>query len=165
MNPDTINWGNFEATKGVSPLTRSQVKASPMLQDYDLKEKREVVATLPEILYDRYTEKRLLLFEERLNTIGKDILELKALKGFIKIQRLPNKNLKIPLDAIVDFDEVGYLARTTDLPVYGYGDDPIEAIEMLKREIESLHNDLMADDDFSDEWIEMKKFLAKRITG
>lgn len=157
MNPDTTNWGNFEATKGVSPLTRSQVKASFMLGGYDLNH-REAGATPAKILYDHYTEKRL-------NTLEKDMLELKALKGFIKIQRLPNKNLKIPLDAIVDFDETGYLARATDLPVYGYGDDPVEAIEMLKREIESLYNDLMADDDFSDEWVEMKKFLAKRIAG
>lgn len=156
MNPDIINWGNFEATMGASPLTRSQVKASFILGNYDLN-KREADATPAKILYDHYTEKRF-------NTIEKDILELKALKGgFIKIQRLPNKNLKIPLDAIVDFDEAGYLARATDLPLYGYGDDSIEAIEMLKREIESLYDELREDDSFSDEWLKIKSFLTERI--
>jgi len=162
MNSDIGNWGNFKATDGARFSARYQANSSFMMENYDLNN-READATPTKILYDHSTEKRFVLFEKRLNTVEKDIFELKALKGFIKIQRLPNKNLKIPLDAIVEFDEAGYLARATDLPVYGYGDDSIEAIEMLKREIESLYNDLMADDDFSDEWIEIKKFLAERI--
>ena len=156
MNPDTISWGNFEATKGARPLTPIQVKASFMLGGYDLNH-REAGATPAKILYDHYTEKRL-------NTLEKDILELKALKGFIKIQRLPNKNLKIPLDAIVDFDETGYLARATDLPVYGDGDEPVEAIEMLKREIASHWNDLRVDYGYTDEWWKMNSVLIKKIS-
>ena len=84
--------------------------------------------------------------------------------GFIKINLLPNKTLKIPLDAIVEPDEKGFIVRLTDLPLYGYGEDPKEAIEMLKREIESLYEDLMEDDEFSDEWLRIKKFLSERIT-
>jgi predicted RNase H-like HicB family nuclease len=78
---------------------------------------------------------------------------------------LPSKVLKISLDAIIEPDESGFIARLTDLPLYGYGEDPKEAIDMLKREIESLYEDLMEDDEFSEEWLRIKKFLAEKIIG
>jgi uncharacterized protein YqgQ len=87
----------------------------------------------------------------------------KAAVGFIKINLLPSKNLKIPLDAIVEPDGEGFIARTVDLPLYGYGDDRIEAIEMLKYEIESLYDELMEDDNFSDEYLRIKRFLSERM--
>lgn len=83
--------------------------------------------------------------------------------GFIKINLLRSKNLRAPLDAIVEPDDDGFIARTTDIPLYGYGDDPIEAIDALKYEIESLYDDLMADDQFTDEWLRVKEFLQERI--
>jgi len=79
------------------------------------------------------------------------------------LQRLQHRSLTDPLEIIIEQDEGGFIARTTDLPLYGYGEDRIEAIEMLKREIESLYEDLTEDDNFSDEWIEIKRFLERRI--
>lgn len=93
-------------------------------------------------------------------------LQLKSLNknlGFIKINTLPNRPLKFPIDAVVEPDDIGFLARTTDLPLYGYGDDPIEAVQMLKREIESLYNDLMNDDNFNEEHLRIKEFLKIAI--
>lgn len=92
--------------------------------------------------------------------------QLKALNespGFIKINTLPNRILKLPIDAVVEPDDVGFLARTTDLPLYGHGEDPIEAVQMLKREIESLYNDLMDDDNFNEEHLRIKEFLKTAI--
>jgi hypothetical protein len=83
--------------------------------------------------------------------------------GFVKISILPNRQLKNPLDAVVEPDDDGYIARTTDLPLYGYGDDPIEAVDALKCEIESLYNDLMQDDMLTNEWIRIKKLLRDTI--
>jgi hypothetical protein len=83
--------------------------------------------------------------------------------GFIKINLLPSKNLSVPLDAVVEPDDNGFIARTTDIPIYGYGDDPIEAVDALRCEIESLYNDLMEDDEFTEEWLKVKEFLSERI--
>lgn len=84
--------------------------------------------------------------------------------GFIKISFLPHKHLHVPLDAVLEPDETGFIARTTEIPLYGHGDNPEEAVEMLKREIESLHGDLMEDDEFSQDWLKIKRFLMERIT-
>ena len=76
---------------------------------------------------------------------------------------LPNKDLRAPLDAIVEPDENGFIARTPDIPLYGYGDDALEALDALKCEIESLYDDLMEDDKFTDDWLRVKDFLHERI--
>ncbi len=68
----------------------------------------------------------------------------------VKIQILNKYKLLKPLDAIVDPDDGGFIARSIDLPLYGYGDDPTEAVQALKNEIESLYDDLMTDDNFTD---------------
>lgn len=82
---------------------------------------------------------------------------------FIRVFMLPSRNLKRPLDVIIEPDEDGFIARNVDLPLYGSGEDPNEAVEMLKREIESLYEDLMEDDDFSDKWLRIKRFLCEII--
>ncbi|GJQ57485.1 MAG: hypothetical protein D8M57_18140 [Candidatus Scalindua sp. AMX11] len=89
---------------------------------------------------------------------------LKEGVNFIKLNRLPNKKLLSPLDAIVEPDDDGYIARTTDLPLYSFGDDIVEAVDSLKHEIESLYNDLMENDEFTEDWLRIKSFLKERIT-
>lgn len=81
----------------------------------------------------------------------------------LQINRLPSKHLSQPISVLIEDDKEGFLARTPDLPLYGYGEDRLEAIEMLKREIESLYNDLMEDDSFSEEYSKIKEFLINRI--
>lgn len=83
--------------------------------------------------------------------------------GIIKINLLPNKDLKSPIDAVVERDGEGFLARTIEMPLYGYGEDVIEAVDALKYEIESLYDDLMEDDNFTDEFLRIKEYLRKRI--
>ncbi len=80
-----------------------------------------------------------------------------------KISVLPTKKLKEPIESIIESDDEGYIIRTIDLPLYGYGDDPIEAIQNLKYEIESLYDELMEDDNFSDEWLRYKSYLKNII--
>lgn len=81
----------------------------------------------------------------------------------IQINRLITKELAAPLDAVVEADGEGYIARNPDLPLYGYGDDIVEAIDHLKEEIETLYEELMEDDNFTEEWFRIKAFLKKRI--
>ncbi len=83
--------------------------------------------------------------------------------GFVKINRLQSRILKTPLDAVIEPDEDGYIARTIDLPLYGYGDDPIEAVDALKDEISSLYDDLMEDDKMTPEWLMIKDILKDKI--
>ena len=100
---------------------------------------------------------KIAALEEKIRRIEK------ATVGYIKINLLPTKSLRTPLDAIVEQDDDGFIARITDVPLYGYGDDPVEAIDALKCEIESLYDDLMEDDDFTEEWLTIKDFLKKQI--
>lgn len=84
--------------------------------------------------------------------------------GIFRINVLPNKAVSTPIEAILERDGEGFVARTIELPLYGYGSDPMDAIDMLKDEIESLYDDLMEDDNFTDEWIRAKKYLSSRIS-
>ncbi len=104
-------------------------------------------------------------FEMRISAIEVEVRRLKKESvGYVRVNSLPNKILKGPLDIVVEADGDGYIARAVDLPIYGNGDDPIEAIDMLKREIESLYDDLMNGDDFTEDWMKIKRFLADRIS-
>jgi hypothetical protein len=80
--------------------------------------------------------------------------------SFVKINFLAARNLRMPIDAVIEGDETGFTARALELPLYGSGDDPKEAIDMLKREIESLYDDLSEDDNFTADWPRIKKYLS-----
>lgn len=82
----------------------------------------------------------------------------------LDINVLFGRNLNRPIKLILEPDSEGYIARTIDLPLYGYGDDPVEATQNLKYEIESLYEELMEDDNFSDEWLKYRELL-RRIIG
>jgi hypothetical protein len=85
--------------------------------------------------------------------------------GIFRINLLPNKKICEPIEAILERDDEGFIARTIELPLYGCGADPMDAIEMLKSEIESLYDDLMVDDNFTDDWIRAKEYLNSKIEG
>lgn len=80
-----------------------------------------------------------------------------------KFDRLITLSLSSSISFIIEPDSDGYIARTLDIPLYGFGDDTIEASDMLKAEIESLYFELMEDDDFSAEWLNIKKYLKTKI--
>jgi hypothetical protein len=81
----------------------------------------------------------------------------------ITINSLITLKLATALSVIIEPDEDAYIARCVDLPVFGLADDAIEAIDSLKREIESLYYDLMEDDKFSLKWLDYKKFLLNIV--
>jgi len=83
----------------------------------------------------------------------------------ININRLTSRLLKTALTVIMESDADGYIAKTLDLPVYGYGDDHDEAMDNLKKEIESLYDDLVEDDNLTDEWLKIKMILEDRIAN
>ena len=79
------------------------------------------------------------------------------------INLLAGRQLRRPLTVIIEPDGDGYIARTPDLPLYGSGDDPINAIEALNREIASLYEDLQQDDNFTEDWLRIKAFLRDNL--
>jgi len=83
--------------------------------------------------------------------------------AYVRIADLISKSLKKPLMAIVEPDDEGYIARTVDLPLYGYGNTMKEAIDNLKYEIESTYDELKQGDNLSEEWAKYKKFLGEII--
>lgn len=76
---------------------------------------------------------------------------------------LAGRRLRRPLSVIVEADNESYIARTPDLPLYGIGDDPIGAIQAINREISSLYEDLQQDDNFTNEWLQVKTFLRDNL--
>lgn len=82
-----------------------------------------------------------------------------ATARFISINRLATRFLKTPIDVIVEQDGDGFIARMPDLPLYGYGEDEYEAIEGVKAEIESVYEELLEDDEFSPDWLDVRNFL------
>lgn len=82
----------------------------------------------------------------------------------IQINRLNRYYLKQPLNVVVEPDEDLFLARCPDLPLYGCSEDVVEALEMLKREIESLWKDLKEEKNLDEEWSSIKEMLDKVIS-
>ena len=100
----------------------------------------------------------------RINVFENELKKIKsAAVGYIKINFLFGKYLKTPMDVILEPDEDGFLARLIEVPLYGYGGDPIEAVAMLKSEIESLYKDLSVDDEFTDEWLSIRQYLTRIV--
>ena len=59
-------------------------------------------------------------------------------------------------------DDDGYCAKTPDLPMlYGCGETEHEAVIMLKREILSLRDDLIDDDNLTQEWLEIREQVVR----
>ncbi len=81
----------------------------------------------------------------------------------IRINQLITKRLKSSLDAIIEEDGIGFIIRTIDLPLYSYADDPLEAVENVKFQIEDLYDELMEDDNFTSEWLQYKEFLRNKV--
>ena len=59
----------------------------------------------------------------------------------VEIRRLLGKQLKMPLVAVVEQAQPGFVAHATGISVFGYGDDASEALEVLKQGIESVCKD------------------------
>jgi hypothetical protein len=81
----------------------------------------------------------------------------------LKIEKLNKLTLSKSINVLIEPDLNGYIAKTVDMPLYAFGDDIIEALDILKSEIESLYYDLMEDDNITKEWIGVKSFLKERI--
>lgn len=87
-------------------------------------------------------------------------VQTQAQPQIVFLNSLVSKRLVAPLSVLLEQDEGSYLAQTVDMPLYGVGNTPLDAIKALQMEVESLYNDLMGDDNFSDEWLARKKLLA-----
>jgi hypothetical protein len=80
------------------------------------------------------------------------------------VHRVGTYELKIPLSVIVEPDDESFIAKCPDLPqLFGSATEAAEAVESLKTEIASLWEDLSSGDDFSEEFLAVKRFLAKCI--
>lgn len=82
----------------------------------------------------------------------------------VQINSLSSKELSTPLTITLELDDGGFLAKMKEIPLFGFGDIPREAIDNLQYEIESLYEDLLEDNNFSQEWLEHKDFLSEIIS-
>lgn len=101
-------------------------------------------------------------FNQRLAEVERKIASIEREAGR-RIHRLNKYNLREPLDIIIQKDGTGFIASSIDLPLFGYGDDIGEAIDGLKEEIENLYEELQEDDNFTNNWKKIKKFLCQVI--
>jgi hypothetical protein len=71
--------------------------------------------------------------------------------------------LRKPFPVVLECDGSQLLARSPDLPLYGVGESYQDAMDMLIREIESLYDDLVNDENVTAEWSQAKSILLERI--
>jgi len=79
----------------------------------------------------------------------------------VTINLIDGRQLRRPLSVIVEEDDGEYIARTPDLPLYGAGKTAADAVGSIKRELASLLADLMEDNEFTDEWLAIKRFFLE----
>lgn len=91
--------------------------------------------------------------------------KIQARPRVVSVNRLINLELSSAIDFILEPDADGYIARNPDLPLFSFGEDMAEAIASLKHEIESLYDDLMEDDNFTEEWAPIKNFLSNIVVA
>ncbi|MEW6265560.1 MAG: hypothetical protein AB1641_21005 [Thermodesulfobacteriota bacterium] len=120
------------------------------------------------LVYDASLDSRLKALEQAYRDIEESVASLSShfQEGkvtIIALHRLINFDLSESIDVILEPDGDGFIARTVDLDLFGFGDDPKEAVNNLKLEIEGLYHDLMTDDNFSEEWLKVKSFLQRMI--
>lgn len=76
---------------------------------------------------------------------------------------LRGRDLKEKIPVRIEKEEGEYIAESLDYPLYGCGETKEEAVEHLKHEILSLYEDLMDDDNFSDEFLRYKEKLKSIV--
>lgn len=81
----------------------------------------------------------------------------------INIDKLLEKRLRRSISVVLERDDDGYIAKISQLPLYGFGDTKKEALDHLKFEIESLYAELNEDDNFTDEWLKYRDWLSGLI--
>lgn len=85
-----------------------------------------------------------------------------------QINKLIRYNLNTPITITVE-EEVGfngYIATPQEpLLVYGCGNNKTSAINMLRKEIESLYDDIKNDKNINEDMKEIKNFLNEAING
>lgn len=81
----------------------------------------------------------------------------------IQLNTLVTKRLRSPIEVLLEPDGDGFIARSVDVPVFGYGDDRVEAVDAFKHELESLYFDLTEDDEFTDDWHAIRDYLVDQV--
>jgi len=81
----------------------------------------------------------------------------------VNISTLHTLNLNTEISVVVEPEGEEYIARCIDFPLYALGNDLAEAIDNLRIEIETLYYELQEDDNFSDDWLNYKRFLNSII--
>ena len=134
-------------------------------QNYPQRSPRELTASTGVTSQAEFFEK----FKETASAFIDTFIEAKGPRseniGIFRVNVLPDKIVKAHIEAILERDGEGFIARTIELLLYGYGSDPMDAIQMLKDEIESLYDDLNEDDEFTADWLKAKNYLRSRISG
>lgn len=89
--------------------------------------------------------------------------KMPAWGNVVHLNQIGNHTLFSPMSIIIEEDDGSVIARTPDIPMlYGSGDSPFEAVEMLKREIMSLKEDVNVDDSqLGEQLVAVKRYLAR----
>jgi hypothetical protein len=96
--------------------------------------------------------------------VGCSVLRPREQIMCIQIERFGRYVLSSPISVIMETDYPGMIARTPDIPVFGHGDDWAEALGNLQAELASLYEDLLEDDQFTDEWLAIKAYLKQKVS-
>jgi hypothetical protein len=83
--------------------------------------------------------------------------------NFEPIDTLFNKKLKETIYVKIEEDKNNYIASLDIMPIFGYGKTPKATIDSIKRQLESCYKELNESNEFSDDWLNFKRYLQKII--
>ena len=81
----------------------------------------------------------------------------------ISIYGLATIKLKNPIEITVEPDDNGFIAKMIDFNLYCYDNTEDLAIEGLKWEIEDAFNDLLDDNNLTNEWNKFREYIRLAI--
>lgn len=142
--------GVLTATIGQSQVVNfAPVNQSP--SNFQTASYRESASNLPD-------------FRQVIDSILVETRSTSALLSAVSVHSLLGHDLIRAFNVLVEADESAFLARAPDLPqLYGHGDTPQEAVDSLIDNVESLWEDLNADENFTDEWLLARDYLNSLV--
>ena len=84
-------------------------------------------------------------------------------KNMHLMTELMGRDLKEKIPVRIEKEDDEYVVESLDYPLYGCGETKEEAVEHLEYEILSLYEELMGDDNFSDEFLRYKEKLKSIV--
>jgi hypothetical protein len=92
-----------------------------------------------------------------------ELMELETSNSLEPIYSLNHYSLNEPIFYTKKFEDNEFILSVNEYYTFGSGTTFLSALEMLINNLEELYEDLMMDDNFTNEWLIIKEKLIERV--